>query len=186
MRPQIRVSGTVLLWFALMILVFPLRWILASVAAAALHEGCHIFAIYLCGGSVDTLKIGQRGATMGVTTLTPLQELFCALAGPAGSGLLVLLAGVFPRLAVCALFHGVYNLLPVYPMDGGRALHCALTMLFGEDRAERACLWVTRMLTFGLLLAVVYAVCVLRLGFLPLLMAGFVIRKANMRKMPCK
>jgi hypothetical protein len=37
-----------------------------------------------------------------------------------------------------------------------------------------------------LLIAGIYAFVVLQIGILPLVMAGFVICKANMRKMPCK
>lgn len=186
MRPQIRISGVATLWLALLLLVLPLPWIVAAIVAAAFHEGCHILAIRLCGGSIHDLKIGQRGASMSVAILTPWQELVCALAGPLGSFLLILTADIFPRLAVCALFHGVYNLLPIYPMDGGRALHCILTMLLGQRRAGTVGVWITRILCLMLLIAGIYAFVVLQIGILPLVMAGFVICKANMRKRPCK
>lgn len=186
MEQKIRVSGATLIWLALLTLILPLRWIVAAIFAAAFHEGCHILAIRLCGGSIHDLKIGQRGASMGVAVLTTWQELVCALAGPVGSFLLLFAAKYFPRLAVCALFHGVYNLLPVYPMDGGRALRCILSILLGEKRAEFACLWIERLLLGLLLAAGFYGLLVLRIGFYPLLLAGFVMIKANMRKMPCK
>lgn len=186
MRPQIRISGATILWLALLLLVLPFPWIVAAIVAAAFHEGCHILAIRLCGGSIHDLKIGQRGASIGVAALSPWQELVCALAGPLGSFLLILTADMFPRLAVCALFHGVYNLLPIYPMDGGRALHCILTMLLGQGRAGTVGVWVTRILCVMLLIVGIYAFFVLQIGILPLVMAGFVICKTNMRKMPCK
>ena len=186
MRPQIRISGAAILWLALLLLILPLPWIVAAIVAAAFHEICHILAIRLCGGSIHDLKIGQRGASMGVAALCPWQELVCALAGPLGSFLLILTADLFPRLAVCALFHGVYNLLPIYPMDGGRALHCILTMLLGQRRAGTVGVWIKRILCVMLLIAGIYAFVVLQIGILPLVMAGFVICKANMRKMPCK
>lgn len=186
MRQRTRISGAALIWLALLILILPVKWIAAAVVAAAFHEGCHILAIRICGGKIIDLKIGQRGTVMDIAYLTPWQELVCALAGPLGSGFLVILAGAFPRLAVCALFHGLYNLLPIYPMDGGRALRCIMTILFGEERAEAACLWIARLLCCVLLMAGLYALFVLRIGFLPLVLAGFVINKANQRKMPCK
>ena len=42
-----------------------------------------------------------------------------------------LLAGVSPGL-------GLFNLMPVLPLDGGRALWCVLSALFGAQTGERA------------------------------------------------
>lgn len=186
MERRFRISGAALIWLALMSLVLPLRWISAAIFAAVFHECCHMLAIRLCGGRIKGLRITETGASMDVAALTPWQELFCALAGPLGSMLLFLTLKLTPRLAVCALFHGLYNLLPVYPMDGGRALMCITALAFGEERAGDICLWVTRIFCGMLLLAGFYAFLVLRIGIFPLLLAGFVICKANMRKMPCK
>ena len=186
MRPQIRLSGEAAVWLALLILVLPLHWVVAVILAASIHEGFHVLAIILCGGRMSNIRIGQRGASMEVEALTPRQEFFCALAGPAGSLSLVLLANVFPRLAVCGLIHGIYNLLPLYPMDGGRALRCVLIMLFGEKTAEKACFCAAKILCCVVILVGIYVAFTFSLGVLPLIMAGFVIYRVKQRKMPCK
>lgn len=54
------------------------------------------------------------------------KEALCALAGPVGSFSVVLLAEYFPEAALFGLVQGLYNLLPVYPLDGGRILRCLL------------------------------------------------------------
>lgn len=186
MVQKLRINGWALVWLALLLLVLPLRWIVSVICAAAVHECCHILAIRLCGGRINGFRVGQSGAVLDTAMLTRRQELFCSLAGPAGSAILVLTANVFPRLAVCALFHGLYNLVPVYPMDGGRALCCAAALLFGEYRAEAICLWVMRLLCIGLSLAGIYAAFVLHLGVFPLLLAEIVVCKAYLRKYSCK
>ncbi|MBQ8768996.1 MAG: M50 family metallopeptidase [Oscillospiraceae bacterium] len=111
-----------------MILILPLRWILAAVIAAAFHEVCHALAVYFCGGKVRRLSVGNRGAVMHADELPAVKALICILAGPAGSLLLLLLVRWIPRIALCALLQGFYNLLPIYPLDGGRAVRCLLDM----------------------------------------------------------
>ena len=186
MAQRFRISGSALVWLALLALILPLRWVIAAICAAGFHELCHMLAIYLCGGSVAGLRITERGASMDMGMLSRRRELICALAGPLGSLMLLFAADLWPRLAVCALFHGLYNLLPMYPMDGGRALQCAAACLLGEDRAERISLLVARITCCILLIAGFYGCFLLRGGMFPVFLAGFVICRANIRKFSCK
>ena len=58
--------------------------------------------------------------------MSPIREAICALAGPLGSFSLLLISEYFPEAAVCGLIQGAYNLIPVYPLDGGRLMRCLL------------------------------------------------------------
>lgn len=59
--------------------------------------------------------------------MSPAEAVICALSGPLGGLLLTLTIGYLPRLALCALVQSIFNLLPFYPLDGGRALRAMLT-----------------------------------------------------------
>ena len=113
---------------ALMLLLLPLRLVFAALLAALIHEGAHILALKLCKNPVSGLQIGVGQILIRTAPLPPGQELLCALAGPFGSFLCLLLVRSFPLLALCGFIQGAYNLLPLYPLDGGRALNCILQL----------------------------------------------------------
>lgn len=61
---------------------------------------------------------------MDLSPMTAPREAVCALAGPLGSFVLVSLGKYWPELALMALGQGIFNLIPVYPLDGGRFARC--------------------------------------------------------------
>ena len=125
-RASISPSACVLAAF--MLLLLPIKWIFAALVAAAFHEGCHILAVWLCGGNIATLSIGDRGAVLQAGSLSAGKSIICSLAGPLGSLFLLLFLRFIPRIALCALVQGIYNLLPIYPLDGGRVLQTLMDM----------------------------------------------------------
>ena len=174
-RDRIHVTeGFCILW-ALLILVLPLRILLGAAVAAVFHELCHALAVGLAGGRILGLTLGAEGLTMEVTDLKGGRELVCALAGPAGS--LLLSAAPIPEIAVCAFLQGCFNLIPLAPLDGGRALGCALELAVPgyKDRIQRT---VEAVVLTGLL--VLIPVSGLGMGALGAWML------LAMRKFPCK
>lgn len=107
---------------ALFLLTIPLRWFFAAVIAAAVHELGHIATVGLLGGEITEARVGASGAKLCASPLSRNREIVCVLAGPAASLMLMLFARIAPRVAICGLVQGVYNLLPIYPLDGGKAL----------------------------------------------------------------
>lgn len=120
------IDGWACLAGALLLLTVPLQWLAAALTAAAVHELCHVLAIRLTGGKIHGFHIGLRGAVLDTSPMGDRQEFFCALAGPIGSFLLTFLFRRFPRLALCGFVQGFFNLLPLWPMDGGRILRALL------------------------------------------------------------
>lgn len=145
---MVEISGYALWLWAVLLLVVPLKWMFAAFSAAVFHELCHIFAVWLCGGRVMYVKIGAFGASIQIHGITLWEELICTLAGVSGSFLLTLVSRQYPLVAVCGLMQGFYNLMPLYPLDGGRALQCFLQLTM-QKRSK----WV-RMLIQNLVLIV--------------------------------
>ena len=183
---NLEISGTSWILGAMLLLVVPLNWLLAAATAAVFHELSHSAAILLLGGKIHGLKILPDGIRMETSPMTVWQEILCSLAGPAGSLLLMLLAKHTPRIALCALVQGCYNLLPVFPLDGGRALRCLLEWLLSPKMAKM----VERVLVCTVLAAVCSVILwldrSLSMGGILILIGAFGIAKGIFRKIPCK
>lgn len=186
-RPQIEFSLTpgFCILSALMLLVLPLRWITASVLAAAIHESCHCIALYLCGIRIYGLTIGSGGAVLKTAPMSLFAELFCALAGPAGSLLLLLLLRQAPVLALCGGIQGLFNLLPIYPFDGGRALGCLLRLICPRHAAFIAKL-IRSVMFLLLIVGSFWFSCALNPGADLLIPIFFLLFRLLHGKTPCK
>lgn len=116
--------------------------LLWAVAAAIVHELGHVTAAMLMGGRVEALTLSAAGAELRFVYSAVLSysgECLVALAGPAVNlmaGVPLYLSGLFfPAMITLGL--GVFNLLPVLPLDGGRVLSDLVAVRFGLDHAER-------------------------------------------------
>ncbi len=169
---NLRISGSFFILAALMLLILPLKWLIAAALAAAVHEGAHYLALKLCRCHVLSLQVGTGGAVIKTDCISRGKELFCALAGPIGGLTLLLFAKWLPRTAVCALIQSAYNLLPLFPLDGGRAMRCISQMLLSPKASNRFCAIAETIVRFGLCALGIIAAFLLDLGIVPILMAG--------------
>ena len=140
----------------------PTYWLMAVVGAAGLfssiviHEACHALVARLDGIPMSGITLFVFGgvAEMEGEPATPAAELRMAAAGPAASVVLALMGfgavallggvGAGPGVVVLryvALFNAVlagFNLVPAFPLDGGRILRAALWWRTGDlQRATR-------------------------------------------------
>jgi len=158
---RVEVSGSFLLLAAALYYLDSggiLPW---ALIACGLHELGHYLAIRLLGGRVTLLRLTCVGAEMRLSArypLSPGRQILAALAGP---GVNLALALAFARLAVrlgpeawlfagLNLALGVFNLIPVAQLDGGRVLRNLLLLLGTEEAADQAMWWVSLVLAGGL------------------------------------
>lgn len=171
---------------ALSLLVLPIRWILAWLCASAFHELCHYGAIKLSGCKVFRVKVDLNGAVMDTDLLRWSQELLCALAGPLGGLSLLLIARWFPRIAICGCFQSFYNLIPIFPLDGGRAVICLLQRYCTDQVAHKVIKIIENCILLLFLVLGSYAAFYLKLGILPLIFAAILVIRNKFIKTSCK
>ena len=114
---------------------------LPFVCAAALHEAGHLAMLLWLRQPVHSLCLGLQGAVLRTGPLRYRDELLAAAAGPAMNlALLLAFSRTLPRFALVNFCLLAYNLLPFYPLDGGRLLRAVLRTLL----PLRAAVWAER------------------------------------------
>lgn len=114
-----------------------------GILACAAHELGHLLVGAALGGRPRWLSLSAVGLELKLEYPAGLsygRELAVALAGPVvnlAMGLICAKAGNY-LLAGMSYGLGLFNLLPILPLDGGRVLWCALSALFGVPLGERA------------------------------------------------
>ena len=135
-----------------------------------LHEFGHVLMARRFGiptSEVTLLPIGGVASLKRMPT-QPIQEFLVAIAGPAVNlvigAVLFLIAGglgsdslgrlddphvsLVARLAATNIFLAVFNLIPAFPMDGGRVLHALLAARLGGAEATRIAATIGQSLAF--------------------------------------
>lgn len=173
-------------WFslfcALLFLTIPINWLLAAASAALFHELCHLAVIVLLKEKVHHIHVSLSGILIHTSFSDDKKELLAALAGPLGSFALLSLCHIYPRLALCAFAQGLFNLLPLHAMDGGRVLQCILRMCV-PDAANRVFRYCTIIMGTILLILGIAGVYYLRI---PVHIALILLLSIFVRKIPCK
>lgn len=167
--PKLQISGGFCLLIAWFGLINGWELLLVVLLAATLHEIGHCVILLALGAQIRRIRLGVCGAVLETDSSCTLSyggELAAVLAGPGANFLCasLLLAWDSQRWALAAganLILCVFNLLPLRPLDGGRAWYLLSSWLFGPRTGERTTRWVGTvtglMLALGLVTVMRYS-----------------------------
>lgn len=181
----VRVSPGFPLLLAVALLISPPEVTAAVLLAAALHECGHLLLLRVFRVPVYGLRLNAFGAVIlaPAARLSYGRELLVTLAGPAVNLLCAPLLSLLAAhlgwawgwlFAGAHALLGVYNLLPVPPLDGGRALYLLTAWRFGPATgdavsAAAGLLCASALLCFGAYLTLRYGGALFLLAALGLL-----------------
>jgi tetratricopeptide (TPR) repeat protein len=156
-------------------------WLIGFVLCIFLHEVGHALAAQLAGVEVKSIVIWLLGGFTNFSRKAekPSHNLAISAAGPLVNMLLAFLCvfgyivltifllpfykntqlylwgqtflNLFFSLAFVNMILVVFNLLPIYPLDGGNIMHSTMEMLFGKANAD----WLTLLISAPFLLGLI-------------------------------
>ena len=138
------------IWFFILFLWLPFTFIIAIFASVLIHELAHAFVAKRLGWTVYKIEVGLFTGSASVDTNIPEKDSIPVIAaGPLSNLILAIvsiplylaLSGVNPfldrllnDLFVVNMFMFIFNILPIYPMDGGRLLKDFLFLRMRNNR----------------------------------------------------
>jgi Zn-dependent protease len=149
-------AGGLLLFGAYLGRFVPTAFGVASlIVSVVLHELGHALAARRYGIGTDNITLYPMGGIASIERMPeePDQEIAIALAGPAVNFALAALGGLvwsfstseFALLFVISnVLMGLFNLIPAFPMDGGRVLRAVLARYMGFLPASRLAIQIGR------------------------------------------
>ena len=124
--------------------------------SAVIHELGHVLLLTILGFPIWRIRVDLCGAVMETAEMGNIQEFICASAGPIFSilfGLAMLQAA--PKASLISFGLAAVNLLPLYPLDGGRMLRSFLLLWCSAEHTER----IVRIVTFAICLLLMLLAC---------------------------
>ncbi len=157
-HPTFIIFACVLIYFGKAVLFFN------YVLVMFLHELAHAFVARRLGYNIKNIKLIPFGICLNMNScnLVPKDEIKIALAGPVVNFIFVFLSlalwWVLPStynytyiFCYCNFITGIFNLIPAFPLDGGRVLLSLLKQKVTTNVAVKFCKSINIVIILGLL-----------------------------------
>ena len=136
---------------------YALLWVPVLFLSVLLHELAHAGMIGLFGyGASQVMLAGLGGVTLNKRVAKPWHDMVISAAGPAASFIMAfgawaltrrvhdpMLIAFLPLMATANVAWGVFNLIPVSPLDGGGIVRNFFRIFLRERTAFVAAIWIS-------------------------------------------
>ena len=141
MKERFSISPGAVLLIAAAYFAVGIKPVLAVLLSVVVHELGHAAAIRLLGGRVVSVRFDSSGLCMDGNGMdSQARELAVFASGPAAGLVFAAACSRYPEnefavmLTAIGLAMTAYNLLPVYPLDGGRMVYTMLQDRIGHKK----------------------------------------------------
>jgi Zn-dependent protease len=174
---HISVHPSFILWLSLLV-YFRMALVLPFLLAIGFHELGHYVLLCLLRKPPTALTLSFSGIRMQTPPLSYKEELAAAAAGPLSSFLLVLIFPASPWAALYSVCLGLFNLLPIPGLDGGRMMSALLHLLLSDGTADRISFLVGLLTASGFCMVSLIISLRYSLGLWPTILAALFLLRA--------
>ena len=152
------------------------------ICASFAHELGHLLAMGLCGIPILGIKFSASGAVIKAVFSDYKTEMICTFAGPVAGVIFGLgLLRIVPGAAMVSLMLSTVNLLPLYPLDGGRVLK-AIMLRYVPEKADARMKRCTSIVCCMLMVLACWGTIYLQMGVWPIFASLALLWRAGGRE----
>lgn len=150
------------------------------------HEMGHLIFMMVFHVPIYGVVLSLAGAQIKSGPMNHAKEALCALMGPLFN--VILGAAVLrncPEFSIINVCLAAVNLLPLYPLDGGRILLCVLRSYLSEERANSVIKITNAVLCIVLMVGACWVAISLQAGLWPIFTALVLLWRAGNQETYC-